>query len=61
MARKLIDCREWPGPCTLAVSGEEDEVVDAYVFHVVQTHGLRDSRELRDQVRAALKDAPTTE
>jgi uncharacterized protein DUF1059 len=57
MARKLIDCREWPGPCTITISGGEDEVVDAYVLHAVKMHGLRDSRELRDQVRAALKDA----
>ena len=58
MARKLFDCREWPGPCTLAISGEEDEVVEAQLLHVVQAHGQQESPQLREQIRASLKDAP---
>ena len=58
MARKMFDCRDWPGPCELAISGREDEVVEAQLQHVVQAHGLGDSAELRDQIRASLKDAP---
>jgi putative lipoic acid-binding regulatory protein len=58
MSRKLFDCREWPGECTLAISGEEDEVVEAQLLHVVQAHGQQDSPKLRDQIRASLVDAP---
>ena len=58
MARKMFDCRDWPGPCALAISGEEDEVVEAQVQHVVRAHALQDSVELRQQIRASLKDAP---
>lgn len=58
MPRKMFDCREWPGECTLAISGEEDEVVEAQVLHVVQAHGQQDSPQLREQIRASLADAP---
>ncbi len=58
MARKMFDCRDWPGPCVLAISGEEDEVVEAQLQHVLQAHGLQDSPQLRQQIRASLKDAP---
>ena len=58
MSRKLFDCREWPGECTLAISGEEDEVVEAQLLHVVQAHGQVDSPQLREQIRASRKDAP---
>ncbi len=58
MSRKMFDCREWPGPCALAISGEEDEVVEAQLLHGVQVHGLQDTPEVRLQIRASLKDAP---
>jgi predicted small metal-binding protein len=58
MSRKVFDCREWPGECTLAISGEEDEVVEAQLLHVVQAHGQFESPQLRDQIRASLVDAP---
>jgi len=58
MARKMFDCRQWPGPCELAISGQEDEVVDAQLLHVVTAHGLQESPQLRDQIRASLTDAP---
>jgi hypothetical protein len=58
MPRKVFDCREWPGVCTLAISGEEEEVVEAQILHVVRAHGQQDSPELRDLVRASLRDAP---
>ncbi len=58
MARKMFDCREWPGECTLAISGEPEEVVEAQLLHVVQVHGQERSLELREQIRASLKDAP---
>lgn len=58
MPRKMFDCRGWPGECTLAISGEEDEVVEAQVLHVVQSHGQEDSPKLRELIRASLMDAP---
>ncbi|HEV2712186.1 MAG TPA: DUF1059 domain-containing protein [Gaiellaceae bacterium] len=58
MPRKIFDCRELPGECTLVISGDEDEVVEAQVAHAVQVHGQRDSATLREQIRAALKEAP---
>jgi predicted small metal-binding protein len=58
MPRKMFDCRDWPGECTLAISGEEAEVMEAQVLHVIQAHGQEDGAELRDQIRASLKDAP---
>jgi len=58
MPRKMFDCREWPGECTLAISGEPDEVVEAQLLHVVQHHGQQENPQLREQIRASLKDAP---
>jgi hypothetical protein len=58
MSRRMFDCREWPGECTLAISGEEDQVVEAQLLHVVQVHGQEDGPELRELIRASLKDAP---
>lgn len=58
MSRKVHDCREWPGPCTLVISGEEDEVLEAQLLHVVKVHEQLESPQLREQLRASLKDAP---
>jgi predicted small metal-binding protein len=58
MPRKMFDCRDLPGECTLAIAGEEDEVVEAQVLHVVNVHGQAESAQLREQIRAALKEAP---
>ncbi|MDQ4057850.1 MAG: DUF1059 domain-containing protein [Actinomycetota bacterium] len=58
MPRRAFDCREWPGECSLAISGEEDEVVEAQLLHAVQVHGQQDNPELREMIRASLKDAP---
>ncbi|MGF1427718.1 DUF1059 domain-containing protein [Kitasatospora sp. LaBMicrA B282] len=56
--RKVIDCRDFPSEtdCTLAITGQEDEVVKAAAEHAVSVHGHTDSKELRDQIRASLKD-----
>ncbi len=58
MSRKMFDCRDWPGECTLAISGEQEEVVEAQLLHVVHGHGQQDTPQLREQIRASLKDAP---
>lgn len=60
MRRKVFDCRELPGECTLTISGEEDEVVRAQADHAVTVHGEKDSPELRNLIRASLKDESPT-
>ena len=61
MARKMMDCRSMPSdkPCSLYISGEEDEVLRAATEHAVSFHGEKDSPELRDLIRKGLKDEPT--
>jgi predicted small metal-binding protein len=56
--RKVADCRDFPSEmnCSLAISGEEDEVVKAASEHAVSVHGHDDTPELRDEIRSALKD-----
>jgi predicted small metal-binding protein len=58
MSRKVADCRSMPSEsgCTLTISGEEDEVVQAASEHAVSVHGHEDTPELRDQVRGMLED-----
>ncbi|XXF79138.1 DUF1059 domain-containing protein [Myxococcaceae bacterium GXIMD 01537] len=58
MSRKTMDCREMPSEshCTLTISGEEDEVLRAATEHAISVHGHQDSPELREQIRASLKD-----
>ena len=58
MPRKMADCRDFPSEskCTLAISGEEDEVIRAAAAHAADVHGHRDTPELRQQIRGMLKD-----
>jgi hypothetical protein len=60
MTRKIIDCRTVPNDvgCTLAISGEADEVITAAAQHAVAVHGHDDTPELREHLRAALVDEP---
>ncbi|MBP2368350.1 DUF1059 domain-containing protein [Pseudonocardia parietis] len=60
MSRKIVDCRDVPSEvgCTLTLTGDEAEVVTAACMHAVATHGHTDGPELRDAVRASLRDAP---
>jgi hypothetical protein len=60
MTRKSIDCRDFPGPCTLAISGEEDEVVEAQTAHLAAVHDMADKPEVRAYVRSVLKDDAMT-
>jgi len=57
--RKVIDCRLYPSEknCSLTISGTEEEVLPVAVRHAVQEHGHKDSPELRQQLKALLKDA----
>lgn len=58
MARKTIDCRDYPVgdvKCTVAISADtEEELVEAVVQHGTQVHGYKDTAEFRAQI---LKDA----
>lgn len=56
--RKVADCRLFPSEknCTLTISGTEEEVLDAATQHAISAHGHADTPELRQQIRAMLKD-----
>jgi predicted small metal-binding protein len=56
--RKIADCRDMPSEtnCTLAISGETEEVVRAAAEHAVSVHGHTDTPELREMIRSGLKD-----
>ena len=58
MSRKVADCREFPSEmnCTLTIAGEEEEVLIASVHHAITVHKHEDVPELREQLRAMLKD-----
>lgn len=62
MARKVADCRRFPSEvgCTLTISGEEDEVMEAAVAHAVAVHGHDDTEEVRAWVRTNLEDEVAT-
>ncbi len=59
MARQYIDCREHPQTgkkCTIAISADnEQELLQAAVQHVVNVHGGKDTPELRQEIRSAIK------
>lgn len=61
MTRMMIDCRDVPSEsgCTLAISGEEDEVLRAAVAHAIEVHGHTDNAELREGIRSGLRPAST--
>jgi hypothetical protein len=53
-----MDCRSMPSEsnCTVTISGEEDEVLSLAAAHAVTTHGHTDDAQLRDGLRAAMRD-----
>ncbi|MDX6511486.1 MAG: hypothetical protein QOE36_990 [Gaiellaceae bacterium] len=59
MGRKMVDCREVPGNdgCTLALAGEEEELLTAAVHHAVTVHGREDTSDVRARIRSGMKDA----
>jgi len=56
--RKVIDCRRFPTekPCSIAIAGTEDEVVELGVLHATTVHGHPDTPELREQIRSMLQE-----
>ena len=47
--RKVIDCRRFPAekPCSIVISGTENDVLDLAVLHAKTVHGHEDTPELR--------------
>jgi len=58
MSRKVADCRDFPNEkgCTLTISGEEEEVIEAAAQHAAAVHGHADDAELRGWLRGHLKE-----
>jgi len=56
--RKVVDCRLHPSEkgCTLSIEGSEDEVLEAATDHAITAHGHTNSPELREKIRAIMKD-----
>ena len=56
--RKVADCRQFPSEknCTLTIAGTEEEVLEIAVQHAIASHGHPNTPELRNQIRAMLKD-----
>lgn len=59
MARKYIDCREYPSDmnCSVALSADTDkELLEAAVQHAVTVHHHEDSPDLRTQLQKMFKE-----
>ena len=59
MARKYIDCREFPSEmqCTVAISADrEDELINAAVQHAVSVHGEKDTPTFRSEIKKAIHE-----
>ena len=56
--RKIIDCRNFPGekPCSIAISGTEEDVLELAVLHASTVNGHQDTPEFRQQLRSMLQD-----
>jgi len=56
--RKAVDCRLHPSEknCSLRIEGTEEELLEAASQHAVTAHGHTNSPELREQLRALVKD-----
>ena len=59
MARKFIDCREYPSEmnCTVLMAADsEAELLEAAVQHAVSVHGHTDTPELREALRSMFRE-----
>jgi predicted small metal-binding protein len=58
MARKYIDCREFPSvtKCSATIAADSDnELLEIAVQHAVAVHGHKDTPEFREQLKKAFK------
>lgn len=59
MARKYIDCREFPSEknCSVTIAADsEQELMEVAVQHAVSVHGHQDTPVLREQLRASMHE-----
>ena len=59
MARKYIDCRNFPSEskCTVTISADsEQELMDVAVQHAVAVHGHEDTPHFRQQLKEAIQE-----
>ncbi len=59
MARKYIDCRDYPGDvkCSVALSADnEEELLEVVVQHGAKVHGYKDTPEFREKIRKEFKE-----
>jgi predicted small metal-binding protein len=64
MARKYIDCREFPSEskCSVAISADsEKELLEVAIQHATAVHGHKDTPETRSQLRKLIKDGTPPE
>ncbi|MDD5656438.1 MAG: DUF1059 domain-containing protein [Elusimicrobia bacterium] len=55
--RFVMDCRLNPKTrCTVTIAGDEEEVLDLAEHHMVRKHGFERRPQLREQLRALLKE-----
>ena len=58
MARKYIDCREFPSvtKCSVTIAADsENELLEIAVQHAVAVHDHKDTPEFREQLKKAFK------
>lgn len=59
MARKFVDCREFPSDmhCSVALAADsEEELLEAAIQHSVAVHHHADTPEFRQELRQAFKE-----
>ncbi len=59
MARRYVDCREFPSEtkCTVAISADTDaELIEIAVQHAVAVHRHEDTPEFREQLKNAFRE-----
>jgi predicted small metal-binding protein len=64
MARKYIDCRDYPSEmnCSIALSADTaDELLEAAVQHAVAVHGHEDTPQLRAMLKDLFKEGMPAE
>jgi len=60
MARKYIDCREFPSEskCTVSIAADSEvELLQAAAQHAVAVHGHEDSPQLRAELRKLFRES----
>ncbi len=59
MARKYIDCRDYPGDikCTVSLSADTDEeLLEVVLQHGIKVHGYVDTPEFREKIQKDFKE-----